>query len=61
MLNYVLLILIFYCSAKIEESKELRKIRKRVAGVSAEGLLAGNNKHKASAKDVSIPLVFFLC
>lgn len=37
-------------SAKIQESKELRKIRRRVGGVTPEGLLAGN-KNKDDNKD----------
>lgn len=40
-------------SAKLEESKELRKYRRRQAGVSAEGLLVGETNTKKESGDVS--------
>ena len=40
--------------AKLEESKELRKYRRRQAGVSAEGLLVGEVTAKKEGADVSM-------
>ena len=42
------------------ESKELRKYRRRQAGVSAEGLLVGETNAKKENADVSLWKLYFL-
>lgn len=39
--------------AKLEESKEMRKFRRRQGGISAEGLLVGEKVEKKEGPDVS--------
>lgn len=40
--------------AKLEESKEMRKFRRRQGGISAEGLLVGEKVEKKEGPDVSL-------